>query len=154
MATTTHEDTKAYWVTTISNLAAPTVAEINAGTDLSAFIPVSGINTGGTQNRASLPMLGNSKVAERLGTRSVSPTVTFTRHTTSGTDTAWNLFTHKLAGHLVVSRFGGTVATGLRVEVYKGEASEGQPMASADNEIQQFTVELALEDWNKKAVVA
>lgn len=153
MATPTFEDLKVYWCPTVASIAAPTVANIAAGTDLTPYIPVAGVNVASTTNRASLAMLGEAKIKERIGTQSKSPTLTFIRHSALADDDAWVLFVNKLKGYLVLSYSGAAIAT-TRVEVYSAETSDPMMAPSAENELQTFTVEMALDDWNIKATVA
>jgi hypothetical protein len=153
MATDTFESMKVHWCPTVASLAAPTVANITAGTDLTPFTPVSGVNIAATQNRASLAMLGQAFITEGMGTHSKSVTMTFTRHKTAAADLAWVLFTYKLAGHLVVGRFGALIAA-ARAEVYQVECGEPGMAPSAENEIQTFTVEMAVQAYNQNAIIA
>lgn len=153
MAVPTYEGMKVHWLATVASLAAPTAANITAGTDLTPFTPVAGVNLASSQNRASLAMLGDAYVKEGIGTHTRSLTLTFTRDAVTANDTAWTLFTYKLAGHIMLSRFGAPVAAS-RVEVYQVEAGESLMQPSAENELLTFQVEFAIQAYNQKAVVA
>lgn len=144
MARFTHESLKVFWVVTIANKLAPTVAEIGAGSDLTTFVPVDGVNTGGSSNNASQAMLGDAFVAEEPGTWSRTLEITFVRDATA--DTAWDLFAgaYKTVGHIVLRRVGtGAIAATDDVEVYEVTTHEPLPMASAENEYSKFSVTFA-----------
>jgi hypothetical protein len=142
MAEVTYEDTKVYWLPAVANKAAPTVAEIGAGTDLTPFVPVDGVARDSSQNKASQAMLGGAFVTERVGTWSFSATLTLMRHILAGDDDAWELFDRGTEGFLLISPFGAAVA-GLRVEVIPAEAHQPIMQATAENAYQKFTVAFA-----------
>lgn len=141
MARVTHEDTKVYWLEAVSNIQAPTVAEMNAGTDLTPQIPVDGVALNPSKNNAAQAMLGDAFVAEKVGTWGVGITLTFTRDDTS--DAARTLFTYRQAGWLVISRFGAHAA-GKKLEVYPAEGHEPSDLPTAENEFSKFEVQLAV----------
>lgn len=145
---------KLYYLPTVASVAAPTVANIAAGTNLTSFLPTTGVSIDTTQNNASLPMIDAGFVVEAVGTETVSITLTLTRDGVTADDDAWTLFTRGLTGYILVSPFGTPVATS-RVEVYPIESHHPTPLAPAENELQQFSVKLAVNaEPNKKAVVA
>lgn len=153
MARVTHENTKVYWVPTIAAKAAPTVAEITAGTDLTALIPVDGVNVGGNRNNASQAMLGDAFVTEQVGTWGRSVTLTFVKD--DGSTTVETLFTYGADGYIVINRLGGTTAqAGKKVEVYPVEAHKPMPMPSAENEYQKLEVQFAVTSAPADATVA
>jgi hypothetical protein len=141
----THESLTVWWVPTIVNKAAPTVAEITAGTILTTFTPVDGVNIGGSSNNASQAMLGDAFVAEEPGTWSRSLEITFVRDDT--TDTVYALFAggYKTAGYIVLRRTGtGAAVAAQKVEVFPVKTHEALSRASAENEYAKFTVNFAV----------
>lgn len=145
MARYTHETLRVQWVVTIANRAAPTAAELNAGTNLSAFVPVDGVALGGSRNNASQAMLGDAFVTEEPGTWGTTLEVMFVRD--GVTDTAWDLFAggYKTIGHIVLRRTGsGVFAAAQKVEVYPVTSHEPQMQASAENEYAKFGVTFAI----------
>jgi hypothetical protein len=140
MARTTFETLKVHFLPTVANMAAPTQAEITAGDDLSAEIPVDGVNKGGSANNASQAMLGDAFVAEEPGTWGRTLEVTFL-YDEAGT--AWGLFDYRTPGYFVFSPTGVTSAAS-KVEVWKVTSHERQPTPSAENEYQKFTVTFAV----------
>lgn len=154
MAKITHGRTKVKWVTAIASIAAPTVAELTAGTDLTAFLPADGVQQNSTKNNASIAMLDDSFVSEAVGTWGEGITLKMVRHEDDVDDDAWTLFTYRLVGFLVISRHGTFDATD-KVEVYPAESHEPMMLPTAENEYQQFEVQLAVtSEPEHKATVA
>lgn len=148
------EKVKVYWLPTVASKAAPTVANIAAGTNLTPFVPTDGIDISPSQNNASISMIDSGFTAEQVGTYGYAITLTLTRDDVGADDDAWALFERGLRGYLLVSRFGAPVATS-RVEVYPCEAHDPAPVAPAENDFQKMTVMLAVHDTPEiKAVVA
>ena len=145
MARYTYETLRVQWVVTIANRVAPTAAELNAGVNLSTFVPVDGVNLGGSRNNASQAMLGDAFVAEEPGTWGTTLEITFTRDGT--TDTPWDLYAggYKSIGYFVLRRTGtGSAAAGNKLEVYPATSHEPQMLASAENEYSKYTVTFAI----------
>ena len=141
----THETITLWWVTTLASQTSPTAAQINAGVNLTSFIPVDGVNIGGNRNNASLAMLGGAFVTEEPGTWGTTFELTFVRD--DAADTAWTTFAsaYKTAGFLVVRRVGsGNAVAAQKVEVYPVRTHVPQMQASAENEYAKFTVQFAV----------
>lgn len=134
---------KVHWLPAVAAKAAPTTAEITAGTDLTPYLPTSGVGIDWTQNNASIDMLDESFTAEVIGTEGATITLTFIRDDTA--DDAWDLFDRGTNGFLLVSRFGDPAATDI-VEVYPVQSHRPVPLAPATNEFQQAQVSLAVSD--------
>lgn len=148
------EKVKVYFLPTVASKAAPTVANIAAGTHLTPFVPTDGLNVDPTQNNASISMLDSGFNAEQIGTYGYGITMTMTRDDVAADDDAWTLFERGLRGFLLISRFGTPIA-GSRVEVYPIECHDPAPAAPAENTFQTFTVGMAVHDAPEiKAVVA
>jgi hypothetical protein len=124
--------TEVHWVTTIANVAAPTIAELNAGTDLTSFVRAvptlpRGLNT------VDVATLDSKYEKRQVGTRGGDElTVEILRD--DGTDTAYTTLTEDTAGFLVIARKGlataGTFAAGDEVDVYPatiGSVEDGAP---------------------------
>lgn len=143
---------KVYKVPTIADVTAPTVAEVNAGTDLTPYMPTQGVDITWTQNNASLAMLDESFVAEVVGTEAATITLTGVRDDTS--DDFFDAFDRGDNFYLVIARFGWSglgsgsdpnepAATDV-VEVYPAQSHRPVPMAPAENEFQQAMCTLAV----------
>lgn len=136
---------KVHYLPAVANKAAPTVAEINAGTNLTPFLPTAGVGVEWTQNNTSTPMLDESFTTEAVGTESASVSLTFLRHRADGDDSAWNLFVRGTDAFLLISRKGAP-AVGSKVEVYPIQCHRPVPLPPATNEDQQARVSLAVRD--------
>jgi len=134
---------KVWKVPTIADLEAPTAVEINAGEDLTPYMPTQGVDITWTQNNASLAMLDESFVAEVVGTESATITLTGVRDDES--DDFFDAFERGENFYLVISRFGAADATSA-VEVYPAQSHRPVPMAPAENEFQQAMCTLAVTD--------
>lgn len=142
MGRTTHENTRVFWLDTVANIQAPTVAELGAGDELTDQIPVDGVEFSPSRNTASQAMLGDAFVAEQVGTWSESCTLTFVRDDED--DVARALFeTYRTEGFLVIARF-GTIAASDAVEVYPAQSHVVADLATAENEFSKFQVQLAI----------
>ena len=135
---------KVWSVPTISNIAAPTTAELNAGISLALYMPKDGVkgvmpDTGEVDNTklnstygTSLPGLGELKPGS----------LTFFRQT--GTDTVWSTFVKDYNTNLVIRRQGSleTAAWALtdKVEVFPIQCGFRQDQDFAENELQKYTV--------------
>lgn len=144
---------KLYFLTTVASVAAPTVANIAAGTDLTPWLPTSGLNVEPTQNNATISMIEGVDLSA-VGTESREITLTLTRDGVTADDDAWVLFVRGLTGYILVSPFGAPIA-GSRVYVYPIESHAPTPVPPTENTFQTFQVRLAVNStWNEKAVVA
>lgn len=147
---------RVYYTASISNKAAPTVAELNAGTSISNFITKDGVNTPSNQN-----MVDNASLAETFDAQvpgSFGGPITLTGIRDNATDTFWNLITYNLAGYIVIRR-GVATATAWtiadKVEVYPVQFHEPLPVPTASNEQGRFSAQGAVTSQpNLKAVVA
>lgn len=147
MARYTYETLTVWWVTTLSSTTAPSAAQVNAGNNLTSFIPVDGVAHGGTRNNASQAMLGDAHVAEEPGTWGTTMEITFTRDSAEGATSPWQVFAggYKSVGFLVLRRTGtGNLTSTQKVEVYPATSHEPLMLASAENEYAKFTVTFAI----------
>lgn len=134
---------KVYKLPSVADLSAPTVAEIAAGVHLTPFVPTTGVEITWTQNNASLPMLDEAFVASVVGTEEATITLTGVRDDTS--DDFFDAFERGENFVLLVSRFGPAEA-GSAVETYPSQSHRPVPLAPAQNEFQQASVDLAIPD--------
>ena len=146
--------TKVYLVPTIADIAAPTVAELAAGTDISCWLTPDGLDTGVSESAIDVATLCSTVDGETPGTSKYAPSLKLFRGTT---DTAWIAVVHNTAVHLVVRRGVATDtawAAAQKVEVYKGKYGNPQPASSARNTPQTFMAKIYVSAVNLKAVVA
>lgn len=140
----------------ISDIDAPTVAELNAGTELTTLLTKDGLQTPDTQNMVDSATLAETFDAQRVGSWGGGITLTGFRDDTN--DTLWDLAVYGDEGFLVIRR-GTAYATAWAasddVEVYPIQFHEPVPSQTASNEEARFTVACAVtSEPSKRAVVA
>lgn len=150
--------TRVSWVTTIASIAAPTVAELNAGQDFTTRITPDGLNIPAETADVDNSSLASTFTTNRAGRRSFSPEVTFKRGDSAGDDAPWTTLTYQTLGYLVVRRvlpYTTAYAAGQKVEVYPVECGERNSIPPAPNEVAKFTSQMKLrEEPNTAATVA
>jgi hypothetical protein len=143
-------------VTTIANIAAPTTAELNAGTLITNFVTKDGLTVPSGQNYVdnfSLAETFNSQVVGSFG----GP-VSMIGIRDNATDIFWDLVVYGTLTHLVVRR-GVTTATAWtaaqKAEVYPIQWHEPLPEQTGQDTLGRFTAAAAVRSQpNLKAVVA
>lgn len=143
----------------VANIAAPTTAEINAGTNLTPRMTKDGLTVPSDQNMVDDGSLAETFDAQVVGTFGGSISMTIKRDNASGgADTEWNLITYGLAGFLVVRRgiaSATAFAVSQKVEVYPIQFHEPVMAQTASNEQARFTAAAAVTSQpNLKATVA
>lgn len=158
-----------YFVPTLADPAAPTVSEIQAGTDLTGQRTRDGLKTpdsGTTVDASDGSSLRNKSTAGTYGGDPIE--LTFFRDTLLANDISWSTFTRGLVGFLVVARFGwaqdtttgrgsvsATPTVADRCEVWAVEFVSKAMLDTAENEDHKFSVKLATpDDPEMDAVVA
>lgn len=146
-------NTKVYWLTSCANIAAPTVAEINAGKYIGQFMTKDGLALNISQaavDTAGIDSVWDTQIGGSVG---MTPELTLFRDGSSETN-GWDLVVQGTDGYLLVSYFGVPVA-GSKCAVVPAEMGMGKPTNSAANEAQKFTVSFFMRQQpNLKAVVA
>jgi len=146
---------KVVWASAVANVAAPTTAELNAGTALQGLITPDGLDIASQTGKVDVSNLGSKTTTYRAGRKAYDVAIKF--HHDSPTDTAYNLFPYRTTGFLVVRR--GVDATtawgaGDKVEVYPLEAGEAMQEKPAPDSPWDFTTPFYLmSDENTRAVV-
>lgn len=138
---------KVRYVVTISNVNAPTAAEVTAGTDLTTFMTKDGLNPGATNNRIQANDLGSTYDADVMGSQSTQLQLKFFRDFT--TDTPRTLLgTFGTVGFIVVApggfTSGNTPTAGDKVNVYPIATGNPLEAASAANTAQTWTCDVAV----------
>jgi len=151
------EYTRAWWVTTMSSIAAPTVAEIGAGVDITSFLMKDGIDTGVSTSAVDAGGLSTRFAAQEPGSTAVNPTLKMFRLSPLADDDAYDLAVWGTEGYLVVRRMlavATAVAAAQKVEVFKGKFGDPVTAASAANQMQYFTVQVFCSSVDLRATVA
>jgi len=138
---------RVFVVDTVVDIAAPTVAEIDAGTEITSFIPKNGLAVSNAPNMVDTGDLSTQYDSEVMGTYKVNASLTILLDDT--TDTASDEFqTHGSASHLVILPYKGTgdVAAADVVHVLPMETGKAVPNGTAANERQTADVPIAVTD--------
>ena len=133
--------TRVSWVSTISNAAAPTTSELNAGVALESFITPDGLgittSTDGVDNSA----LSSTQSTQVAGRRSDELEVTFKQQGQAAVP--WTTFASRPNGYVVVRR-GVAAATAWtasqKVQVFPAQAGDRQMVSPAPNEVEKCSV--------------
>ena len=140
------ETVEVHWVATIADSDAPTIAECNAGVDLTEFArgEPDFTETGNTADTANLSSKFNSQAAASYG----GDNFVIEFYMDGATNTAYDTLARGTSGNWVVSHTGlataGTFATNDVVWVYPGEIiTRGIGQAGRD-EVKWFTSEFAV----------
>ncbi|MCB0966277.1 MAG: hypothetical protein KDB37_05530 [Ilumatobacter sp.] len=143
-----------HWLPAVSSAAAPTVAEIAAGTDLTPYLTPDGVNFPLTQNMVDNFGIADTFDGQRIGTwGSSNPNLKMFRDDTDEADTFEGIARGD-EGFVLISRFGAPSAT-ARVEVWPAQAGTPLPNPPARNENQSYTQGFAITSApNLFAVVA
>lgn len=142
-------NTRAFWVTTISNTSAPTVAEINAGFELTGYLRGDGITTpqsGSTIDVSSMDSRFNKTAPGTFGGDPNS--LKLYRDSVSGTDLAYTTLARDTAGYLVIREgvpFSTAIAASQRFHVTQGTIISREMQPTADNEPRHFVCQMSVE---------
>lgn len=138
------------WVPTIASMAAPTLAEINAGDDITGFIrSLSTPLEGSVIDVSDASSKYNKTAPGTYGGQQV--TAEFYRDDDQANDTVWNLLPRGTDGYLVVARRGGSgtggaITSGDYVDVWHLQVITRNPADYSRNEPTGFTVSFAVPD--------
>lgn len=156
MAQRSYEDTiQVFFVATIADIAAPTVAELTAGTEITCFLSADGWQPNTTTNTVDADSLCTTVDGKIPGTVGYDLSLMGFRDDT--TDTLWDLWIRGTTGYIVYVPFGdpGTTPAALdTVSVFRGAMNEKSLANSAKNTRQMFTAPFAVLDAELNAVVA
>lgn len=150
--------TKVWWVPTIANIAAPTVAELNAGIQLEHRITADGL-VGYEAETADVPTDAlNSTFDTKLpGRASYSGTMLRIKKST-GTDTIYDTLVRNAAGNVVIRRDidSNTAWTAAdKVEVYPTTCGQTKFLSPEANTVRRFEVPTPVSpEPNLRATVA
>lgn len=127
----------------IANAASPSLAAVQAGTNLTGFIPKDGFNPGVTNNRVTGGDLGSTFTDESMGTWGSQLAITAYHDDVS--DVAYDTIgVQGVTGAIVVVP-NGPAQVGSKCYVW-GDVEFGQPvpMQTAENAQQKFTADVAV----------
>lgn len=150
--------TRVSWVPTIANIAAPTTAELNAGTLLHDTLTADGL-VGFQPETADVPTtsLASTFNTTRNGRTSFSGTLLRLKKQ-DGTDTIYNLLVKDTAGYVVIRR--SVLATTAwaasdKVAVYPAVCGETAMVDPEENTLERYEVPIKITSSpNQRAVAA
>ena len=134
--------TRVAWVTSIANLAAPSVAELNGGLDLTPRITPDGLKIDPSTADVDTSSLASKFDTKEVGRVGFENELTLKRGTTIAEDMPYNTLTYGVHGYLVVRRgidYETAWASGQNVEVYPSACGEPANIAPAANEVMKFS---------------
>lgn len=129
------------WLTSISNTAAPTVAELNAGVALESYITPDGWNVTTAEAEVDNSALNSTDDTRLPGRRSDDIEVTFKHQGDSAAP--FTTFASKPSGYLVErTSIAGTTAwaASQKVRVFTVQAGNRNKAARTPNEVEKFAV--------------
>lgn len=129
------------FATSVSNIAAPTTAEINGAVNLTGFVVSLTASTTGNQ----LPTPAFDSLFETTIPGTVQGSFTMDMYRDDTVDTAWTTLPRGTTGYVIISRFGGTggnqkPTTGNKVEVWPIRVTSRSMQAANSNQVQIFQV--------------
>jgi hypothetical protein len=142
-------EVKMQWLATASS--PPTIAEVNAGTEITGFI--SSLDTpldGDAVDSSDLSSAFNKTVAGKFG-----GTVSASMYRDDTADTAFALLPRNTTGYLVIRRFGGSgvaFAAADEIDMWNLRVITRSDAALDDNAVQAFTVTFAALDEPEIAI--
>jgi len=125
----------------IEDINEPELSEIAAGEDITEYVTKDGLSFGATNNRVPVGSLATLFAGELMGTYGYQ--VSLKCFKDDDDDVAWELFTHKARGYLVVCPF-GAAGNGAEAYVFDVECGQRELQNSAENERQTFVVPFAV----------
>lgn len=134
---------KVSWVPTIANIAAPTTAELNAGTSLEDVLTADGLMIGAETAGINNSKLSSVENTEIVGRSTYSLGVKYVRGSHAAATAAETALTRGAAGYLVVRRdIAATTAwtAAQKAEVYSAACGAKQPDTPAPDALQAVTV--------------
>lgn len=137
--------TKVAWVTTIASAAAPTVAELTAGVDITGYLTKEGLVTPANQNMVNQGTLATTFDAQGIGTWGGAP-IELTGYRDNVDDDAYEAFAYGDDGYLVIRRgiaVGTAWTAAQKAEVWPASAHQPLNQPPATNENAKFKVVLA-----------
>lgn len=134
--------TRVSWVTTISNTAAPTTSELNAGVALESYITPDGLKISTSTDGIDTSALNSTQNTQAAGRRKDDIEMTFKNQGQAAAP--WTTFSGKPSGYVVVRRsVDSTTAwtAAQKVQVYPAQAGDRQLVPPAANDMEKFVVQ-------------
>jgi hypothetical protein len=140
---------KTSFVSAIANVAAPTVAELNAGVTLESQLTADGLSISADTATVDTSKLNSTSVSEIIGRDSYTVGVTYVRGSHAAATAIQAALVRGAAGFLVVRRdIVSTTAwaTAQKVEVYPVQCKRANPATPAANALQTVEIGFTVTD--------
>lgn len=139
------------FVPVIANIAAPTVAELNAVgvVPLTPRLTPDGLDISADTGTVDVTKMNSTSNSNRVGRRSYTAAVTYIRGTTADTEATAveTALTYRAVGYLVVRRdlaWDAAYAAAQKIEIYPIECGEANPDAPGPDTLQTVNVPLTV----------
>lgn len=135
--------TRVVWASTITNINAPTVAELNASADYTARITPDGLKTDPTTASVDTGSLASTFDTETVGRVKFENEITVKRGSTPSEDAPYQTLKYGVSGYMIVRRgvdYTTAWAIGQKCEVYPTVCGEPVNIAPAANEVMKATI--------------
>jgi len=141
--------TRVAWLSTVANINAPTVAELNAGADYTKRITPDGLKLDPTTADVDTSSLASKFDTKTVGRVGFDTELTFKRGDNPTDDAPYSTLKYGVSGFLVVRR--GVDATtawtvGQKAEVYPITCGEPANTSPAANEVMKFVSPMKVTD--------
>lgn len=133
--------TRVAWVTSIANINAPTVAELNAGADYTQRITPDGLKVEPSTASVDTGSLASTFDTSTVGRIGFENEITFKRGDTGPDDAPFTTLKYGVSGYLVVRRsvaYTTAWTIGQKAEVYPITCGEPKHIPPAANEVAKF----------------
>lgn len=143
---------KAQFVPTIANVAAPTAAEVGAGTSLEGQLTAEGLSVSIETASVDTSKLNSTANSAIIGRDTYSVSVTYVRGDHTAATAVQNALVRGATGFLVVRRdkvSTAAFAAGDKVEVYPVQCMRPNPATPAPDTLQTVEVGMSVTDGNR-----
>lgn len=133
--------TRVVWMTSCANINAPTVAELNAGLDLTKRITPDGLKIDPSTADVDTSSLASTFDTKTVGRVGFDNELTIKRGDNGTDDAPYSTLKYGVSGYLAVRRgvnYSTAWATGQKAEVYPSTCGEPQNSSPAANEVMKF----------------
>lgn len=158
---TLDKKTRVTWVAAVDGIVdinAPTIAELDAGTDIQDKMNPDGLNFPAATGSVDNSNLGSDMNTNQVGRRSISGASLKMQRQTQANDAVANMLAYGEEGFVVLRRGldkTAAWAAGQEVKVYPGQCGEASEPQSGPEQIWIYDVPIAVTDtWATTAVVA
>ena len=137
---------KVAWVPIVTDLAAPTVADLTAGVELTERLTPDGLDVSSEDEMIDNSSLASTYSTEQVGRSKVTITLKYKADQDQANDDVKDALTYKALGFLAVRRgiaWDTDWTAAQNIELYPAQCGRPSPDAPAPNSLQTVTVRMA-----------